>query len=223
MSRARPDPAQGVFETLLVGDGHARALDAHLARLEGSVRALYGLPLPPDTAARVTERAAAAGGDRRVRVDVLPRDGRLDVAITLSGVPARAPVTLSPLEVPGGLGAHKWRDRTLVEGDRDGATPLIVDTDGSVLEAAWANLWVLDGDSLTTPPLDGRILPGVTRARLLAVAPRLGLRVREAPIAGAAGTLFLTSALRLAVPASLGGRPTAEQIAAVDRIAAALR
>jgi para-aminobenzoate synthetase / 4-amino-4-deoxychorismate lyase len=223
MSPARPDPGQGIFETLLLRDGRAPALDAHLARLQRSVRTLYGLSLPPDTAGRLTERAAATEGERRARVDVIPREGRLDVGITLSDVPARGPVTLSPLVVPGGLGAHKWRDRTLVEGDRDGATPLIVDTDGSVLEAAWANLWVLAGDTLTTPPLDGRILPGVTRARLLAVAPRLGLRVREAPISRAAGTLFLTSALRLAVPASLGGRPTAEQIATVDRIAAALR
>jgi para-aminobenzoate synthetase/4-amino-4-deoxychorismate lyase len=199
-------------------------LDAHLTRLERSVQSLYGASLPPDTAARVTEQATADAGDRRARVDAVPRDGGLDVSITVSDVPGRMTVRLRPLVVPGGLGTHKWRDRSLVEGD--GATPLIVDADGSVLEAAWANVWMLDGDTLTTPPLDGRLLPGITRARLLALAPGLGLHVREEPIslraAAAAGTLFLTSSLRRAVPAVLAGSPAPERRDAVDRIAAAL-
>ena len=221
---ARPDPAQGVFETVLLRDGRAPALNAHLARLQRSVEALYGVSVPPDTAARVTERAAATQGDRRARVDVVPRSGGLDVGITVSDVPARGAVALRPLVVPGGLGAHKWRDRSLIEGNR--ATPLIVDTDDTVLEAAWANVWILDGDTLITPPLDGRLLPGVTRARLLTLAPRLGLNVREEPItlarARAAGTLLLTSALRLAVPAGLSPDGPRHERPEVDRIAAAL-
>ncbi len=196
MPGARPDPAQGVFETLLVTDGRVAALDAHLARLTRSARALWDLALPPDLGPQVTEAAATATGARRARIDVVPRARRLDVAITLSAVPARRPVAVAPLRVPGGLGAHKWRDRRLVDG-RD-PTPLIVDTDGAVLEAAWANVWILDDDTLTTPPLDGRVLPGITRGRLLARAPALGLNVREAPItlaqARATPTLFLTSA-----------------------------
>ncbi len=223
MPGVRPDPAQGVFETLLVRDGSAPALDAHLARLQRSVQALYGLSLPPDTRARVTEQAAATRGERRARLDIVPHDGRLQIAVTLSDIPPRRPVTVAPLTVPGGLGAHKWRDRRLV--DRREPTPLIVDSDGSVLEAAWANVWILSDHTLTTPPLDGRILPGVTRARLLALAPGLGLTVREAPIglaqARAAPTLLLTSSLRLAVPAGLSPHPAERP--EVDRIAAALR
>jgi para-aminobenzoate synthetase / 4-amino-4-deoxychorismate lyase len=226
MSRARPDPAEGVFETLLLRDGRAPALDAHLARLRRSVDTLYGRSLPPDTAARVAERAAATCGDRRARVDVIPGAGALNIAVTVSDVPTRAPVALTPLPLPGGLGAHKWRDRALIDLNGTGATPLIVDTDETVLEAAWANVWILDGDTLTTPPLDGRLLPGVTRARLLTLAPRLGLTVRQAPITLAqahdTGTLFLTSALRLAVPAGLPDRPAQER-PEIDRIAAALR
>ncbi len=60
--------------------------------------------------------------------------------------------------------------------------PLLVDADGSVLEAAWGNFWLLEGDALVTPPADGRILPGVTRALLLELAPALGLHAREQPI-----------------------------------------
>jgi para-aminobenzoate synthetase/4-amino-4-deoxychorismate lyase len=60
---------------------------------------------------------------------------------------------------------HKWADRRAVDEatQRLGATPLILDEDGSVLEAAWANVWIREGDRLVTPPADGRLLPGVTR------------------------------------------------------------
>ena len=43
----RPDPSLGVFETLLVENGVAVNLDAHIARLARSVKELYGETLPP--------------------------------------------------------------------------------------------------------------------------------------------------------------------------------
>lgn len=62
------------------------------------------------------------------------------------------------------------------------AVPLLVDLDGALLEAAWANLLLVTADgALVTPPLDGRILPGVTRARTLERARALDLAVRERP------------------------------------------
>jgi para-aminobenzoate synthetase / 4-amino-4-deoxychorismate lyase len=223
MPGERPDPARGVFETLLIVDGRLPALSAHLARLEHSVHTLYGLPLPDDARGHLATAAAGAPGEGRARLDAVPADGRLALSVTVSAAPVRAPVALTPVVIPGGLGTHKWRDRRLVE-TGNGATPLIVDADGRVLEAGWGNVWTLDGDTLTTPPLDGRILPGVTRARLIDRAPGLGLQIREAPItleqARATTTLFLTSSLRLAVPAGLGRPPGARP--EVDRIARAL-
>jgi para-aminobenzoate synthetase / 4-amino-4-deoxychorismate lyase len=211
-----------VFETLLVRDGRVVALDAHLARLERSAQTLYDAPLPHELEQLVTDRAAATAGARRARLDIVPNNGRLHPVITISDVPPRRPVTVAPRVLPGGLGPHKWRDRRLVEDSIP--TPLLVDSDGSVLEAAWANVWLLDGATLTTPPLDGRILPGVTRARLIAAAPALGLSVREAPVtleqARAAPTVFLTSSLRLAVAAGFAADPPEHP--EVDRIAAAL-
>ncbi len=56
----RPDPALGVFETILVRGGVPVDGRAHLARLERSVRALYGGELPEDLDARVLAAAAAA-------------------------------------------------------------------------------------------------------------------------------------------------------------------
>ncbi|HWE08840.1 MAG TPA: aminotransferase class IV [Solirubrobacteraceae bacterium] len=224
----RPDPDRGVFETLLLRDLRVHALDAHLERLERSTRELYGLALPGDKRARMVETlidaARRAPAERRARIEAIPRGDRLDLWLVVGDVPARRPVSLDPVTLPGGLGAHKWCDRRLVERDPGGAVPLLVDEDGTVLEAAWANVWLLDGDELVTPPLDGRLLPGVTRARLLALAPRLNLHPHEAPItlarARAARSVFLTSALRLAVPASFSRHP--QDNPAVDRIRYAL-
>jgi para-aminobenzoate synthetase/4-amino-4-deoxychorismate lyase len=112
--------------------------------------------------------------------------------------------------LPGGLGEHKWRDRRLVDGlgRRLGAVPLLVDLDGDVLEAGYANLWIVEGDLLTTPPLDGRPLPGTVRGRMLAALPA-GLEAREEPISlarlGAADEILLSSSVRGVHPATVRG------------------
>ncbi|HZE04957.1 MAG TPA: aminotransferase class IV [Solirubrobacteraceae bacterium] len=218
-----------MFETLLLlRDGRVQALEGHLQRLEHSTRQLYGLPLPSgpraEITAQLTRAAAESPRPQRARIDAVPHAGRLRLSLVISAVPAGRPVSLAPLVIPGGLGAHKWCDRRLVEPADAQRVPLIVDADGSVLEAAWANIFILEGDDLITPPLDGRLLPGVTRARLLALAPRLGLRVRETPImltdARAARTMLLTSSLRLAVPASFARHPQGHP--GVDRLRDAL-
>jgi para-aminobenzoate synthetase/4-amino-4-deoxychorismate lyase len=120
----------------------------------------------------------------------------------------RYPARLEPFTLPGGLGAHKWRDRRLLEaltGLARGATPLLVDSDGCVLEAAYANVWIVEDDELITPPADGRILPGTVRAGLLAVT---GDRAaREEPIdlerLAEADEVFLTSSISGRHPARL--------------------
>lgn len=195
--RRRPDPALGLIETLAVRDGQPLELDEHLARLAASAAEVYGAALPADLAARVRARAAeaygatlpgdlaarvraapvGAAGYARLRIDAVPgdRSGELRCAIAVhpAALPEpAAPVALVPVCLPGGLGAHKWRDRRLVDALRAelGALPLLVDSDGAVLEAAMANVWLVEGDALVTPPADGRILPGCTRARALALA-----------------------------------------------------
>jgi para-aminobenzoate synthetase/4-amino-4-deoxychorismate lyase len=180
----RPDPDAGVFETVLVIDREPIALDEHLARLAGSLVELYGARLDPEAKARSRTTAAASERSRaRLRVLAAP-DGSITVQLADAGGPAdpAAPVALVPYELPGGLGAHKWRDRRLLDALAalvPGAVPLLVDSDGLVLEAAYANVWIREGDSLLTPPADGRILPGVTRAALLR---ELGGTACEQPI-----------------------------------------
>ena len=139
------------------------------------------------------------------------------------------PVPLSVTTVPGGVGCHKWADRRLLAAltaSADGE-PLLCDLDGLVLEAGRANVFVVqDGGTIITPPADGRILPGVTRAVVLELGPDLGLDIRVEPfdlalLAGAA-EIFLTGALGGVEPAHLDGRPAGDGAVAV-RLADALR
>ncbi|MGH2889807.1 MAG: aminotransferase class IV, partial [Solirubrobacteraceae bacterium] len=137
---------------------------------------------------------------------------------------ASRPVALRAVILPGGLGAHKWRDRRLLDDLGDDPVPLLVEPDGTVLEAAFANVWLLRGDRLVTPPADGRILPGVTRALLLACAAGLGLSAVEEHVSvedlRGADAVILTSAARLAVAAALDAAPA--EPSALARIRAAL-
>jgi para-aminobenzoate synthetase/4-amino-4-deoxychorismate lyase len=196
----RPDPAAGLYETLRVEDGRPLHLSAHLERLAGSLRTLYGRALPPELPEQIAAAAARAGaGSARLRVDVTP-DGAAD--IVCGPLPPVRPVVLRPVVLPGGLGPHKWRDRRLLEeleGEDPATLPLLLDADGVVLEASRASVFVRAADgSLHTPPADGRILPGTTRARLAAAARRLALGdLRAAP------GLYVASALRGLQPARL--------------------
>jgi para-aminobenzoate synthetase / 4-amino-4-deoxychorismate lyase len=225
----RPDPALGVFETILVRGSAPVDVRAHLVRLERSVAALYDADLPTDLEARVL-KAAAAAPVQRLRVTATPDDTRagsdirVDVdAEPLAAEPAADAVVLAPVVLPGGLGAHKWRDRRLLDAlaGRTGAVPLVVDLDGDVLEAAYANVFVVEGTHLVTPPLDGRQLPGTVRARVLALHPAREERLTLDRIAGA-DEILLASSIRGIHPARLadGEEPRFELGA---RLRAALR
>ena len=212
----RPDPREGVLETLLALDGEAVEIEAHLARIAASVEVLFERPLPAE--ARPLLLARADGVARgRLRLTVAPGDGALRCAVSLTPVAedARFPgwedgAELRSLPFPGGLGAHKWADRSPLP-DAEGTTPLLLDGD-QVLEAAWANVFCVRGGVLTTPPADGRILPGVTRAVAIAAARRAGLEVRERALGRRelleAEEAFLTASVRGVVPVrSLDGVP----------------
>jgi para-aminobenzoate synthetase/4-amino-4-deoxychorismate lyase len=125
----RPDPRQGVFETLLVAGGRPVELEAHLARLAASVAELFGAELGGEAREIVVAEAAGLRLGR-LRLTATPGRGddvrrprdRVDLAThaeeieppTLFPTAERA-VALRSLVVPGGLGPHKWADRTLLE------------------------------------------------------------------------------------------------------------
>ena len=190
------------FETLLVVDGRALEGDAHLARFRRST----GLDARGAVEAAVTDLGPGAW---RLRIEEGEHAGG-PPAVTV--VPAARPpvldggwsgVDVALVRFPGGLGDHKRADRSgLQDLERRHApfVPLLVDDDGSVLEATWANVFAVIGGRLWTPPLDGRILPGVTRRVVLDEAVDCEVPLRIGPLAvaqlAAADAVLLTSAVR---------------------------
>jgi para-aminobenzoate synthetase / 4-amino-4-deoxychorismate lyase len=229
---AGPDPAWGVFETIAVKDGRVQALEPHLDRLAGAVVELYGQAVPEDLARRVRAQAHPLRGRHRLRVRAKRPTGGLEILISSESYEAPDPqrvMLLTPAVVPGGLGPHKWSDRRLIDSlSTEQSVPLLLDTDGRVLEAAWANVWIVERRHVVTPPADGRLLAGITRASVLELAADLGLSASTEPISldrlQQADAIFLTSSLRLATSAGLDGhvsRP--DGIATVSAIRTALQ
>lgn len=62
------------------------------------------------------------------------------------------------------------------------AEGIALTTDGKVGEGSGQNLFLVKGGTLFTPPLDASILPGITRASILALATDAGIPVREQSI-----------------------------------------
>jgi branched-chain amino acid aminotransferase len=89
---------------------------------------------------------------------------------------------------------------------------LILNNHKQITEASAANLFIIRGKELITPPLESGALAGTTRAYLLKIAAAHNLVSHEAPLAVAdlqtADATFLTSAHWLATPAIfLDGAP----------------
>lgn len=234
----QPDPARGVFETLLVHAGRPVELEAHLERLGASLRELYGLPLPPS--AETSARDAAAGlALGRLRLAVAPdAEGGLAVEATARAVGPEAVfpawehgAALRSVPAGDGIGPHKWVDRALLhdaEAAEPGTLPLLVGADGAALEAGRANLFAVRNGVVTTPPADGRILPGIGRARTLELAGDAGIEVREGRLTledlREAAEVFLTGSVRGIEPAcSLDGTPLPRPTEITSRLAGALR
>jgi para-aminobenzoate synthetase/4-amino-4-deoxychorismate lyase len=233
-ARAQPDPDRGVFETLLVLDGEPVELGAHLDRLSASLATLYAADLPAG-AERLVRDAAVGLDHGRLRLTATPRaDGaalsasarETDRRLTFPAPEAGAELRSHAL--PGGLGPHKWVDRRALPPQPPGTTPLLVEEDGEVLEAAWANIFAVRGGTLVTPPPDGRLLPGVTRARAIELAREIGLEVRERAIGleqlRDADEVLLTNAVRGVEPVrALDGAPLSRDGAIGAALAEALR
>jgi len=210
---SRPDSRQGVFEALLVEDGRVVRLQAHLERLGASVRELYGIDLPDSVTARVNSTAAVTEGRMRMRIDAVFVGDALEVDVAARAFAPRPPVRLRAWSVPGGLGRHKWTDRRLIDAMEAASgeeLPLLVDADGYALEASRASVFALvAGGVLRTPPDDGRILPGVARARVLEYAREIELEISTAPLSYdeliSAEAVALTSALRQTPVTALDG------------------
>jgi len=216
----------GVYDTWRTYGGLPFATAAHLRRLAGAARAL-GLPAPgpargwerrarllvaraglADAAVRLTVTRGVAGEglapERRARPTLLlsarqlpahlePRR-REGIPVVLLPFPRDAGAPWGGLKLVGHPSAVVGR---VTASRRGAAEGLYVTAGGEVTEATSANVFLVERGALVTPPRASGILPGVTRALVIALARRAGLRVREERIAAPrlrrAREIFLTA------------------------------
>jgi branched-chain amino acid aminotransferase len=226
----------GLFEILRSWDGALPHLPLHLDRLYISTQELRMQVIERGALQSQVEQTlvAAGGGDRRVRIVVTRGEGGIAARAASVG-PGRAiviveelgelprEVSLATVEwpVPRRIGpAHKtlayldplWaRELAAAAGADEG---LRLDGDGNVAECATANVFAVIGGTVVTPPLDG-ILPGITRARVLAACAANGVASAERVISRhelrEADEIFVTSAVRGVVAVTnLDGEARAE-------------
>lgn len=198
-----------IFETMRVYRGRPHALAAHLDRLRASCAATR-IPYPEGLEATIVEVLRANGiVEGQVRVTLTRGPGGRGASPRGAGPPTVI-VTATPIHHPPeiyerGLSLVTARRRKVpdaslpasikstnylvhvlarMEAEDAGADDaLFVDDDGMVIEATQANVFALLGDALVTPPLSSGCLPGQTRAEVLALAPELGLKAHERPLA----------------------------------------
>jgi para-aminobenzoate synthetase/4-amino-4-deoxychorismate lyase len=219
------DVSLGVFETMLVAAGRAVDYPRHLARLATSAHALYGRSLPSALHERI-EQAARGRALARLRVEIGPAEGAqgeirvedFDASLVLPER-ERELVTVS---VARGFSAHKLVDRSWLEQIEtavgEGPSALLVTRSGDLLETTRANVFLLRGGVLATPPLEGAILPGVTREVLLERARRAAIPAHELPLTVAdlrdADAIVLVSSLRRIEHARVRGGERSREVLA---------
>jgi branched-chain amino acid aminotransferase len=237
--------ADGVFDTAMVIGGAMVFRDRHVARLLNDAKA-FGIDVDPARIDAAIDGVIAGLAFGSVRVTVTRGAGARGLApvgvgratVLASAAPgdptrAFAPVTVVPTAIRRNETSPAARHKTLAYIDsvmaaREAAAAgadeaLLLNTKGRLACCAAANVFVLAGETLTTPPLDDGAMAGVTRAWVLANAHRAGLSAAETTIspgeAARADAAFLTSSLRLIAPAGGVAAPgTPLQPPAVTRL-----
>lgn len=242
----------GLFETLMAVEGRLLYAEAHYARLwQGCVA--IDLPGPDfdafQLACEASVRAAGLKATRAiVRLNLTAGSGgrglaRLDQpdiriwarAFPLGPTPLE--VGLRPSTIRRNESSPTSRYKTLNyldnimarhEARRMGFDDaLMCNSRGEICCASAANIFWWEDGRLLTPALDCGVLAGVTRSRVLELAPGLGIDVAEVHIpydpARLAGGGFICNSVMGLVPLSRIGDTTLPGLEAFDALKAAFR
>ncbi|HET9947305.1 MAG TPA: branched-chain-amino-acid transaminase [Longimicrobiales bacterium] len=199
----------GIFEGMRAHDGVVFALDRHLARLERGAKALHlELPggLAAVRSAVLDTLAADGGGDRYIRLVITRGDGPLGLDPTRCARPrlicivdtialyseekraAGLSLVTSSFRRPGPdvldprVKSLNYLNNVQAKGEavRQGADDaLMLNGQGNVAETSVANVFVVQGGVLATPPTTDGCLDGITRATVMACARELGIPTIE--------------------------------------------
>jgi 4-amino-4-deoxychorismate lyase len=212
----------GVFETVHLRPSGPWLLDAHLARLARSA-AILEIEVPPlaDRLAGLVSdgpesalRVICTRQSQHVTISPIPagtlRERLSGIRVVSASVGSPPPWSLAKaktLSYAENFAARRWAR------GRGADDALWLAQDGHALEAPTASLvWLAGSELCAVPPDEAPILAGTTAARLLELAPSVGLvpayRMITIEQLRAADAIWLASALRgLAFVKALDGAP----------------
>jgi branched-chain amino acid aminotransferase len=218
----------GVFDTLVAFRRIAFAADRHLARLVWQAGAI-GIPVDPATIRAgweaVLGRAQAEHVIVRTTVTrgvtgrALWPDSPSSPNVIVSALPWNAELFARPARLVTGtirrnasspasrLKSLGYLDHVLAARealDKGASDALFINHSGKVACTTIANVFVVRGARLVTPPVADGVMPGIMRALVLEAAGRLGIHAEEASltredVAGAEAA-FLTNSVRFLAP-----------------------
>lgn len=185
-------PPVALRETMRVAHGRIALLDRHLVRLAAGGTGPTTLAAVRAAIAEQLAAPEAAGAYSRLGVTVTP-DGAVAAGITtqpssldVPGGPIVVPVQVdaAPQLPPHGAkpAARRWWDRAHEHtAPQGGHQALIVGSDGALIDGSTATVWLLHGDTLSTPPSPPAVA-GVMRDVIFDLAPVHGLEAIERPL-----------------------------------------
>ena len=221
----------GVFTTLRLYRGQPFAFERHWARLSRDADRLSVQLSRPDSEVREAVVELARANRRRggmARVAFIRNKGGLwedrpkrppsDLLIftrELVAWPSRHRLTIQPLAIfaRGELAGAKmlsWAAHALALEQAHAAgfdEVLLLNEKGQLAECASANIFLVRGGRVLTPPLSSGCLPGVTREILLEIAPEAGIELAERDLTlddlSSADEVFISSTTREVAPVEL--------------------
>jgi len=235
----------GLFETIRLEDRWIAYLERHLTRLRAGAQFL-DIPLHWSdaeietglnalvAAERLTEATfritlSRGPGERGIAPPALPMPTLMITAGPLppAGPPIRAVMATvtrrneaSPLSR---LKTLNYLDNILARREalaRGADEAILLNTRGAVAEASIANLFVLSGGVLKTPPIADGALPGIMRRALIERCGAVETSLTPADLTGATA-IFLSNSLGLKPVVAIDGVPVGDErnIAAVAKLA----
>jgi branched-chain amino acid aminotransferase len=233
----------GLFEVLRTWNKLPVDLDAHLDRMAAAGAALkLAFDRTEVTAAvRTTIAAAADDTDYRVRIIVTRGQGGVGVRFAavrgghtivilepLGALPTTTTAAFVEWQVPARGSGYKtlaYLDSLIAKelaAERGAEEAVRLGPDGGVVEGATSNLFIVKARIVETPPLATGILPGITRAHVLACCQQLQIATAERALTTheveAADEIFVTSSVRGVVAVTrLEGQPVGNGVGPVTQ------
>lgn len=217
---------EGLFETLRIYEGRVAFLKEHFERLKNSSKILnFDFSVDFEELTKITceliQNSSVKNGVLNIYLSTTDEENKkMNFIVTVKdGIPYNEDIykigyktIISSVKIDSSLSInshktlsfypHILAKREAVQKGADDA--ICLNTEGFVLEGSMSNIFMIKGDTLITPPLGSGILPGITRKKILEIAPSVGLKAVEKLVKvdflKSSDEIFLTTSLMEVMP-----------------------